>query len=345
MLLHNVLVVGKGGNYAVLRGSSLRLSCLPKETEPQELREAGNSYNWTDQAGRELIDARFIKLDSGDLEIVNAHVGDSGIYKCTVQSSAKAVSPPPKKVYEHKLIVYELSGHKFVTTVFIDMSKYSKEVMLSMLRDLLAIRVCAQDFCSPGHIRVVKCELSETKQEVCQFSIAYEAISQLADERCDEECVRAKMFDGLKKAEKILQTEFMKMYENPLGRIKADMKTFDTHHLITCRGGFHLVKSHYKRCFPCLPGYYSEPNSINCSLCNIGYYQEHYGKHECDKCDEDKTTETMGAKSKDECVSQATLIAFDKSSEIEKTPSRLVLHLSIMVYLAMGPTWLSQDPN
>ncbi|GBO31847.1 hypothetical protein AVEN_17140-1 [Araneus ventricosus] len=162
-------VVGKGGNYAVLRGSSLRLNCIPRESEPQELGEAGNSYVWTDEAGRELIDARFIKLNSGDLEIVNAHVGDSGIYKCTVQSSAKEASPPPKKVHEHKLIVYELSGHKFVTTIFIDMSKYSKEVMLSMLRDLLSVRVCAQDFCSPGRVKVVKCELSETVRTFTKF--------------------------------------------------------------------------------------------------------------------------------------------------------------------------------
>ncbi|CAL1262029.1 unnamed protein product, partial [Larinioides sclopetarius] len=87
-------VVGKGGNYAVLRGSSLRLNCIPKVSEPQELREAGKTYVWTDEAGKELIDARYIKLNSGDLEIVNAHVGDSGIYKCTIQSSAKQVSPP-----------------------------------------------------------------------------------------------------------------------------------------------------------------------------------------------------------------------------------------------------------
>lgn len=88
----------------MLRGSSLRLNCIPKESEPQEPTVAENQYLWTDEQGRELIDARFIKLDSGDLEIVNAHVGDSGIYKCTLHSSAKAVSPPPKKVYEHKLI-------------------------------------------------------------------------------------------------------------------------------------------------------------------------------------------------------------------------------------------------
>ncbi|CAL1262028.1 unnamed protein product, partial [Larinioides sclopetarius] len=87
-------IVGKGGNYAVLRGSSLRLNCIPKVSEPQELREAGKTYVWTDEAGKELIDARYIKLNSGDLEIVNAHVGDSGIYKCTIQSSAKQVSPP-----------------------------------------------------------------------------------------------------------------------------------------------------------------------------------------------------------------------------------------------------------
>ncbi|GFR19849.1 ephrin_rec_like domain-containing protein, partial [Trichonephila clavata] len=54
---------------------------------------------------------------------------------------------------------------------------------------------------------------------------------------------------------------------------------------------------------PCLPGYYSEANSVECQLCNIGYYQEKYGKHECNKCETGTTTETMGAKNKEECVS------------------------------------------
>ncbi|GFT80220.1 ephrin_rec_like domain-containing protein [Nephila pilipes] len=141
------------------------------------------------------------------------------------------------------------------------------------------------------------------KRELCKFSIAYEAIAQMADEQCNEECVRVKMFDGLKKAEKIMETELLRMLDSPRGRIKADMKTFDTRHLITCRAGFHLVKSHYKRCFPCLPGHYSEANSVQCSPCDIGYYQEKYGKHECNKCTTGRTTEIMGAKSKDECVS------------------------------------------
>ncbi|GIY32448.1 ephrin_rec_like domain-containing protein [Caerostris darwini] len=211
-------------------------------------------------------------------------------------------------LFLYALSVYELSGHKFVTTVFIDTSDKSKDVMMTTLKDLVAARVCAQDLCTPGKVKVATCQMSETKKEICKYSIAYEAIPQLADELCDEECERGKMFDGLKKAEQILQAEFVKMADNPRARVKADLQTFETRHLITCRGGFRLVKSHFKRCFPCLPGYYSEPNSMECNLCYIGFYQEHYGKHTCDKCDDNTTTETMGAKSKQECVEKESML-------------------------------------
>ncbi|GFY62387.1 ig-like domain-containing protein [Trichonephila inaurata madagascariensis] len=301
--LVEAFIIGKRGNYAVLRGSNLRMSCIPRESDTREERDTVMTYTWTDDKDREVVDARFTKFENGDLEIVNAHVSDSGIYKCKPETSPSTSTAQPKNVYEHKLVVYELSGHKFVTRVFISMSMFSQEIMITMLTDLLKTRVCNPELCSPGNIKVEKCQLSETKQEVCEFSIAYEAFGQMAEEQCTEACIRARMYDGLKKAEKILQKEFLRLRESPRGRIKADLTTFETHHLITCRAGFHLVKSHYKRCFPCLPGYYSEANSVECQLCNIGYYQEKYGKHECNKCEKGKTTDTMGAKNKGECVS------------------------------------------
>ncbi|GFQ83068.1 ig-like domain-containing protein, partial [Trichonephila clavata] len=174
------------------------MSCIPRESDTREERDTALTYAWTDEQDREVVDARFTKYENGDLEIVNAHISDSGSYKCK-QEMSSSTTPQSKNVYEHKLVVYELSGHKFITRVFISMALFSQEIMITMLTDLLATRVCNQELCSPGNIKVVKCQLSETKQEVCEFSIAYEAFGQMAEEQCGEECIRARMYDGLKK--------------------------------------------------------------------------------------------------------------------------------------------------
>ncbi|KAG8184062.1 hypothetical protein JTE90_013698 [Oedothorax gibbosus] len=290
--------LGKVGNYAVLRGSTLILQCIPRvDVQTRRQLTPDVASVWTDADGRELVDSRYTRRQSGALEIVNAHVGDSGVLKCKVRTPGGEVS----KVYEHKLIVYELAGHKFVTTVLVDLSNYGMDIVLAILNDLVAT-ACGRDLCSPGVVRAKECGESEKVQRYCEFSIVYEGINQIADEICNEDCVRQNMFRKLKKAENILVSDFMRMADIPTSRLKPDTQTIQTKHLVTCRAGFHLVKAFFKRCFPCIPGYYSKQNSAQCSLCNIGYYQDKYGRHDCEKCDENKSTETMGAKSKDECV-------------------------------------------
>ncbi|XP_035221213.1 uncharacterized protein LOC118194138 [Stegodyphus dumicola] len=300
---HGLHAYSKEGDYAVLRGAIIRMDCVPMGFQIYGGRDIGASYNWTYEDGNELVNARFTKFRNGQLEITNAHIGDSGVYKCKYIPSSRMISASQgSHVFEHKLMVYEISGRKFVSRVYLDMSETSIEVALTMLRDLMVATVCRHDLCFPDEIKTPKCEFLESKKQVCEFSIPYEAVNQIADERCQEDCVRENMLSALKKAEKNLETSLMSMSENENSHLKADMVTFETQHLITCKAGFHLIKSHFKRCFPCHPGTYSKANSLTCDMCSVGFYQERYGKHECEKCEEGKTTETMGAKSKEECV-------------------------------------------
>ncbi|XP_071042900.1 uncharacterized protein [Parasteatoda tepidariorum] len=266
------------------------MTCTPKDESRME-----GSVVWTDEEGREIINARFTKLDNDDLEVTNAYVGDSGTYKCKYRSLATPEGL--NKVYERKLLVYELAGHKFISSAVFDVSKQDEKAVIDMLKDLLTYKVCTRDLCAPGVVRTTKCE-----DKSCEFFISYEALNQVADDQCDEECIRTKMLNGLKQAESVVEKELQTLAQEPERRLKADMKTFNTKHLITCRAGFHLVKAHYKRCFPCMPGYYSEPNTVECSMCDVGYYQESYGKKDCDKCDEGKTTDSKGSKSRDDCI-------------------------------------------
>ncbi|XP_035212486.1 uncharacterized protein LOC118186491 [Stegodyphus dumicola] len=302
-LVASLTAFTQSGNYAVLRGSTTRISCFSPEVQVNEVRHSGDSFIWTDENGIEIINARFTKLKNGDLEISNVHIGDSGVYKCKYRSPIyDNTTGEASELFEHRLIVYEISGHKFVSRVFLDMSESSVELTLPLLRDIMAAKVCGYELCLLGPIQLLKCELLETKKQVCEFSISYEAVNQMADERCDENCVRESKYEGLKKAEKILIAQLQSLSSNPKSGLKADMNTFDTKHMATCRAGFHFVKSFFKRCFPCRPGTYSRNNSKRCDLCNIGFYQEHYGKHDCDRCEEGKTTDNLGAQSKDDCV-------------------------------------------
>ncbi|XP_042910861.1 signal peptide, CUB and EGF-like domain-containing protein 2 [Parasteatoda tepidariorum] len=147
------------------------------------------------------------------------------------------------------------------------------------------------------------------------------------------------MLNGLKQAESVVEKELQTLAQDPERRLKADMKTFNTKHLITCRAGFHLVKAHYKRCFPCMPGYYSEPNTVECSMCDVGYYQESYGKKDCDKCDEGKTTDSKGSKSRDDCIGAEDskccfrlLLCLRSNKRIPDTKSRLLYTIYILLW-------------
>ncbi|GIY32447.1 ig-like domain-containing protein [Caerostris darwini] len=96
--------VGTTGNYAVLRGSRVKMTCIPKESKGRLERESGLAYTWTDTDDREIVDSRFTKFEGGELEVVNAHVSDSGIYRCTAKLPSLGPSPKPKSTYSHKLV-------------------------------------------------------------------------------------------------------------------------------------------------------------------------------------------------------------------------------------------------
>ncbi|GFV15349.1 ig-like domain-containing protein [Trichonephila clavipes] len=114
--LVEAFIIGKRGSYAALRGSNLRMSCIPRESDTREERDTVMTYTWTDDQGREVVDARFTKFENGDLEIVNAHVSDSGIYKCKPETSSSTSTAQPKNVYEHKLIETKLPVRLINTT-------------------------------------------------------------------------------------------------------------------------------------------------------------------------------------------------------------------------------------
>nr|XP_042910636.1 uncharacterized protein LOC107439359 [Parasteatoda tepidariorum] len=162
------------------------MTCTPKDESRME-----GSVVWTDEEGREIINARFTKLDNDDLEVTNAYVGDSGTYKCKYRSLATPEGL--NKVYERKLLVYELAGHKFISSAVFDVSKQDEKAVIDMLKDLLTYKVCTRDLCAPGVVRTTKCE-----DKSCEFFISYEALNQVADDQCDEECIRTKMLNGLK---------------------------------------------------------------------------------------------------------------------------------------------------
>ncbi|GIY91736.1 ig-like domain-containing protein [Caerostris extrusa] len=231
------LPVGTTGNYAVLRGSRVKMTCIPKESKgrPRAGIRAGlhmDGRRLQGDCGLPIHQIRERRTGGGERarerqrhlqvhrksalsgsfaeaeEHLLAQVSGldtplssirTGKERDQPKSNSRLVVDGISDAY-YLSLVYELSGHKFVTTVFIDMSDKSKDVMMTMLKDLVAARVCAQDLCTPGKVKVATCKMSETKKEICKYSIAYEAVPQLADELCDEECVRVKMFDGLKKS-------------------------------------------------------------------------------------------------------------------------------------------------
>lgn len=96
----------KGHNYAVLRGSSVRINCIPQNTQVEGESDVGSSYSWTDQDDKEIIAARFTKLASGELEITNAHIADSGIYTCKFRPATtwESKNNGMERTFQHKLI-------------------------------------------------------------------------------------------------------------------------------------------------------------------------------------------------------------------------------------------------
>lgn len=295
----------KDGNYAVLLGGNIKISCFPKTLNPNTEIVIGSSYLWMDETGKEILDARFIKLGSGDLMIKNAHVGDSGNYTCKVISPVPRTKNGTNQSHPHRLIVYEISGHQFTSQLYFDMTNQNVELTLALLRDLIAT-ICRRELCDAGPIKVLQCKLEQSQTKLCEFSITYEGINKAISRKCNENCIQAIMMQKLAKVEKLLEHELLQLAETPNSRLKADMRSLNTRHIITCTAGFHLVQRHYKRCFPCPPGTFSEANSDTCHMCGTGSYQEHYAKGSCEDCEEGKTTDTVGAVNRAECVEKDT---------------------------------------
>lgn len=290
----------KSGNYAVLKGETVDMNCITPDFP------AGNSNTkerksvvWTDEEGKKVVNPRAEVLKTGDLKIKQAYESDSGVYYCKFMPVKE--TKIPKKIFKHKLIVYQLSGHKFVTTVTFDVTKLGSEATITYVRDLLKDRICASGLCIPGPVNSEKCEVTELEKQMCSMSMTYDGMELRSTASCNESCAKDKAITQLKTAQKLLEEALLTLSEDPKSSLKPEMYTFDTKHVITCKAGYHLIESNYEHCFPCLPGTFSESEILDCNLCPVGFYQEKYGSHNCEKCLGDLMTKTAGSKSNDDC--------------------------------------------
>ena len=87
-------------------GQTIRMSCIPSDVLVDEsIIKGRRSFIWTDEEGREITNPRMETLNTGELQIMHAHEGDSGVYHCKFRPrEALQHDGAASKIFEHKLI-------------------------------------------------------------------------------------------------------------------------------------------------------------------------------------------------------------------------------------------------
>ncbi len=96
----------KAGNYAVPRGSTVRMSCIPPDVLIDDSDIYGQaSFVWTNEEGKEIANPRIEPLQTGELQILHTHEGDSGVYHCKFRPQAAFKHDgATSRIFVHKLI-------------------------------------------------------------------------------------------------------------------------------------------------------------------------------------------------------------------------------------------------
>lgn len=87
-------------------GQTVRMSCIPFGVLVDKSSiNGGRSFVWTDEEGKEIVNPRMTRLNTGELQIMHAHGADSGIYHCKFRPRKALVHDgAASKIFEHKLI-------------------------------------------------------------------------------------------------------------------------------------------------------------------------------------------------------------------------------------------------
>ncbi|ESN95347.1 hypothetical protein HELRODRAFT_179415 [Helobdella robusta] len=258
----------------------------------------GSVYSWVTKFMHPIAQKSMRPLSTGELEIINATLEDSGFYRCVVTSSMATI----RLIFNRPIVVYDLPQFFFTRDIVFRIPRRDKMLARQVFKMVL------ESFCK-GLTRGCLYTFTDMGFQASGSFYNYKIeMKQLPDNKykqpkCDPACIRTSA-ENYMLANDVREKDFSNFEFRQMYRIKKLTKfvfvpgeNHSKYHQ-WCKDGFFLWRDEI--CLPCSPGYYGYYGS--CWKCGYFQYQVHFASKRCNLCPKLGFSFKRGKSDPDECV-------------------------------------------